>query len=101
MLRNTIYSITGINIIFQIIYMFFGNLSKEWFVFFFYVFRIEYMLLSGLIAFFMIFVILIFVVVSIIKTIKNGINQFYIFDIIALLLNVEYIIYYLRFLTKQ
>ena len=51
MLRKAIYSVTILNIIFQIIYMTFGNLSKKWYIYFFYIFRVEYMLLSGVICF--------------------------------------------------
>ncbi len=101
MLRKTIYSITILNIIFQIIYIAFGNLSKKWHIYIFYIFRVEYILLSGILALFMLLVILILLIISFIKTISQGRRQFYIFDVITLVLNLEYIIYYFTFLAKQ
>lgn len=59
----------------------------------FYVFRPEYMIVSGIVA----FIAGCGILALIIRTIKN--LRF--FDIAVLLVNIEYIIYYFRFLIKQ
>lgn len=96
MIRKVIYTITIINILFQVIYMSLGKYTMSEIgilKYVFYVFRTEYMVVSGLIA----FIILCAILVLIIKSIK----KIHFLDIIMLVLNIEYIIYYIRFLMKQ
>lgn len=96
MMRKVIYIITIINLIFQGIYMTVGKYTMSEMTnikYIFYIFRPEYMLISGIIA----IIILIVTFILIIKSIK----KVYIFDIIALLLNFEYIIYYFNLLKYQ
>ena len=59
----------------------------------FYIFRPEYMIISGIVAFLVGFGILILII----KSIKNVCFT----DIIMLMLNIEYVIYYSRFMAMQ
>ena len=96
MMRKVFYIITIINILFQAVYMTIGKYTTSEMgilKYVFYIFRPEYMIVSGIVA----FLVGCGVLISIIKSIKN----FCFSDMVVLLLNVEYIIYYLRFLTKQ
>lgn len=96
MIRKILYVITIINILFQIVYMTVGKYTTSdsgvW-KYVFYVFRPEYMIVSGIIA------ILVggtaFIVI--IKSLKNVCFS----DVIMLLLNIEYMIYYIHFIIKQ
>ncbi len=95
-MRKLLYIITLINICFQIVYMTFGRcvgIELTNLKYIFYIFRPEYMIVSGIVA----FLVGCGVLILFIKSIKN----FNFTDIGVLLLNVEYIIYYFRFLTKQ
>lgn len=96
MVKKVSYIITVINILFQLIYMTLGKynmseIGKLKYVF--YVFRPEYMIVSGIFA----FLALCAVLVLIIKSIR----KIYFLDIIALMLNIEYLIYYIGFLSRQ
>ena len=96
MIRKIFYLITIINVLFQVVYMTFGKYTTSEigiFKYVFYVFRPEYVIISGIVAFFVGFGVLILII----KSIKNICFS----DLIVLLLNVEYILYYLRFLMKQ
>ena len=96
MIRKVVYLITIINIMFQVLYMTVGKFTTSEIgilKYVFYIFRPEYMIISGLIAFFVMCTVLILII----KSFKN----MCFFDIIILVLNVEYIIYYINLLTKQ
>lgn len=96
MVKKTLYGITIINVLFQIVYMTLGKYTTSEIgklIYVFYVFRAEYMIVSGVIAFFIVCTVLILIIKSI--------KRICFLDIIILMLNVEYIIYYLKFLTKQ
>lgn len=96
MMRKVFYLITIINILFQVVYMTIGKYTTSEMgilKYVLYVFRPEYMIVSGIVA----FLVGCGVLILIIKSIKS----MCFFDIVVLLLNIEYIIYYLRFLTKQ
>lgn len=96
MLKKILYAITIINIVFQIIYTTIGNITTTdlgmW-IYIFYIFRAEYMIVSGVVA----FLVLCVTLVIIMKSIKN----IYFFDVIILLLNVEYLIFYRFFMSIQ
>ena len=95
-MRKVFYLITIINIFFQVVYMTIGKYTTsemKLLKYIFYIFRPEYIIVSGIISFFVgcgVFIL-------IIKSVKN----ICFLDIVVLLLNIEYIIYYIRFLTKQ
>ena len=96
MIRKVVYLITIINILFQVVYMTIGKYATSEIgilKYVFYIFRPEYMLVSGIIALFVTCVVLILIF----KSIKN----IYFLDVIILVLNIEHIIYYFRFLMKQ
>ena len=96
MIRKVTYILTIINVLFQIIYMTLGSYTTSEIgilIYIFYIFRAEYLIISGLIAFFVMCVILTLIV----KSIKN----LYHMDIIILILNIEYIIYYINLLMEQ
>ena len=96
MMRKVFYIITIINILFQAVYMTIGKYTTSEIgilKYVFYIFRPEYMIVSGIVA----FLVGCGGLILIIKAIKN----FCFSDIVVLLLNVEYIIYYLIFLMKQ
>ena len=96
MIRKVFYWITVINILFQVVNMTFGKYTTSElgiFKYVFYIFRPEYMVISGIVAFFVGFGVL----VLIIRSIKNICFS----DLIVLLLNAEYIIFYLRLMMKQ
>ncbi len=97
MIRKVFYWITVINILFQAVNMTIGKYTTSELggilKYTFYVFRPEYMVISGIVAFF----VGLGVLVLIIRSIKN--IRFS--DLIVLLLNVEYIIFYLRLMMKQ
>lgn len=95
-MRKVLYLVTMVNILFQMIYMSLGDhTTSELGIlrYIFYVFRPEYMIVSGVIA----FLVGCGILILIIKSIKNT----HFPDIVMLLLNIEYIIYYLAMLTKQ
>ena len=96
MIKKICYIITIINILFQIVYVTLGKYTTTElgkFIYVFDIFRAEYMIISGIIALFVMCALLILII----KTIK----KICFLDIIVLLLNIEYIIYYFSFLTKQ
>lgn len=96
MLKKVIYSIIILHMMFQVIYMTLGQHATSdlgALKYLFYVFRPEYLLVSGIVSFF----ITIVLIIIIIKSIKS----FCFIDLTMLLLNVEYIIYYLTFLARQ
>lgn len=96
MMTKVFYLITIINVLFQVVYIAIGkHTTSEMGIlkYVFYIFRPEYMIVSGVLA----FLVGCGVLILIIKSIKN----LCFWDIVVLLLNIEYIIYYLRFLTKQ
>jgi len=67
----------------------------------FYFFRPEYMIISGIFAFLVGCGVLILIIKSVLILIIKSINSICFYDIIVLLLNVEYIVFYLGFLMKQ
>ena len=92
-MRKILYIITLINICFQIIYVLFGSYADTELTFLkyiFYVFRPEYMIISGIVAF--------FVACGLLVLIIKSTKRMWLFDIFVILINVEYIIYYQRFL---
>ena len=100
MLRKIIKFITIMNIIFQIIFLTVGSLkTSEMGIlkYVFYIFRPEYMVISGIAAFVVLCTDLILIIASIIKS-RKIINFF---DVVILILNIEYIIFYIDFLSKQ
>ena len=93
--KNTVYIIILINIVFQIIYSTLGkNITSELgsLNYIFYVFRPEYLIVSGIIA----FITLILHIILLIRSRK--ITKF---DIIALVLNFEFMAYYIKLLSIQ
>ena len=100
MIRKITYSITALNILFQIIYMLFGGTDK--YIYVFYVFRIEYMIFSGLIAAIIACIVFTLIIIAIVKSIiERHMKNIIYYDIAILILNVEYIIYYIKFLMQQ
>lgn len=100
MLRNMIYIMTIVNIFFQTVYMIFGTyttLELGKFIYVFYIFRTEYMLISGFIA----FIDVVIIVGLILKGIIDVNRTVNIYDIAMLILNIEYMVYYIKFLMKQ
>lgn len=96
MIRKAVYFLTIINILFQAVYMTFGSFTTSdlgKFIYVFYIFRPEYMVISGIVA----LLTGCGALILIIGTIKNV--RF--FDAAALILNIEYIIYYFNSLIKQ
>jgi len=94
--RTIFYSATIINILFQVIYMTLGKYTTtdlRELIYIFYIFRPEYIIISGIIAFFVACGIL----VLIIRALKN----ICVCDIIMLMLNLEYIVYYLGLMKRQ
>ncbi len=93
-MKKVLYIITCINLLFQIIYMTLGRILEMGNLkYVFYVFRPEYMVVSGLVAF---IIICCFAVLTI-KSVKN----FRITDLIAIALNIEYLFYYAYFMSIQ
>ncbi len=100
MLRKIIKFITIINIIFQIIFSTVGSLkTSEMGIlkYVFYIFRPEYMVISGIVAFVVLCTDLILIIASIITSQKK-INFF---DVVILILNIEYVIFYIDLLSKR
>lgn len=94
-MKKVSYIITIINILFQVIYMTIGTykyIELSGLNSIFYIFRPEYFLVSGIVGLINIFLL-------IIVLIKNKKAQ--LSDIIILLLNIEYIIYYYFMLRVQ
>ena len=88
--KKVVYLIIVLNILFQIVYSTIGRGYSNHFIF--YIFRPEYMLISGIIA----FLVFIFHIMLLIRSAEM--NKF---DIIALILNIEFMAYYIRFLSLQ
>lgn len=96
MIKKGLYLITILNILFQIVYTTLGKYTQTELgvsKYVFYVFRAEYMVVSGIVALLDFFVMLI--------TVLRSIKSTSFLDIIVLLLNIEYIVYYIGFLMKQ
>ena len=100
MIKKILWVISLINICFQIVYMIFGKQTNG-FIYVFYVFRIEYMLLSGLISFVILIITTILIIINIVKIVTSKIKVIDIGNIIVLILNVEHVIYYVNFLSLQ
>ena len=94
-MKKTSYVITAINLIFQIVYMLFGGYTVTELgnlQLIFYIFRPEYLIISGVIA---IINILILIVISVCEKKSN------VYNIIVILLNIEYIIFYICMMRLQ
>ena len=92
---KTSYVITAINLMFQIVYMLFGGYTVTELgnlQLIFYIFRPEYLIISGVIA---IINILILIVISVCEKKCN------VYNIIVILLNIEYIIFYICMMRLQ
>lgn len=100
MFRKILYIITTINILFQIIYSIFGRCTKE-VIYVFYVFRVEYMLISGFVAFAVLLISIILFIIEISELFIGSRKAVNIYNVIQIVLNIEYIIYYIIFLMKQ
>lgn len=95
-MRKVFYIITIINILFQAVYMTIGKYTTSEMgilKYVFYIFRPEYMIVSGIVA--------LLVGCGVLILIVKSIKSFCFSDMVVLLLNVEYIIFYLSFLSKQ
>lgn len=96
MMRKVLCLITVINIMFQVVYATIGRMTTSKLgrlIYVFYVFRPEYMIVSGIIAFFAGCGAL----MLIIKSVKN----IRVIDVMVVMLNIEYIVYYCSCLIKQ
>ena len=94
-MKKTSYVITAINLMFQIVYMLFGGYTVTELgnlQLIFYIFRPEYLIISGVIA---IINILILIVISVCEKKSN------VYNIIVILLNIEYIIFYICMMRLQ
>lgn len=94
-MKKTSYVITAINLMFQIVYMLFGGYTVTELgnlQLIFYIFRPEYLIISGVIA---IINILILIVISVCEKKCN------VYNIIVILLNIEYIIFYICMMRLQ
>ena len=92
-MKQIFYTITVINILFQIIYMTFGTtVTSDNIYYIFYIFRPEYMIISGIVAF-----INIVIFISMLIYYKKC----SIIDIISVLINIEYIVFYIHLLRIQ
>ena len=94
-MKKTSYVITAINLMFQIVYMLFGGYTVTELgnlQLIFYIFRPEYLIISGVIA---IINILILIVISVCEKEGN------VYNIIVILLNIEYIIFYICMMRLQ
>lgn len=90
-----VYIFTLINLAFQIIYSTLGKMTTSelgTFKYIFYILRPEYVLMSGLVS-------LITIIVSIFIMTSQKKLQF--LQIIAILFNIEYILYYLKLMSIQ
>lgn len=95
-MRRITYIITVVNLIFQFIYATLGQYrtsEMENIKYIFYIFRVEYMIVSGCFS----AIVLVAICILIIKSIR----KVYLLDFVALLLNIEYILYYVSFLKHQ
>lgn len=95
-MRKVLYLITVIHIIFQVVYVTIGRMTTKelgMLRYVFYIFRPEYMIVSGFVAFF----VGCGVLMLIIKSVKN----MRVVDVMVLLLNLEYILYHFVWLIKQ
>lgn len=94
-MKKTSYVITAINLMFQIVYMLFGGYTVTELgnlQLIFYIFRPEYLIISGVIA---IINILILIVISVCEKKCN------VYNIIVILLNIEYMIFYICMMRLQ
>ena len=96
-MKNIIYLLTVINIAFQVVYSTFGRYTTDDIYYIFVIFRPEYLLLSGLISAVLIAAL---VIVCIFRYFTNR-DNFKIADIIVVLLNIEYLYYYMQLIAVQ
>lgn len=94
-MRRVPYIITAVNILFQIVYMTIGRktyteLGILYYIF--YVFRPEYMIISGIIVFFNLFIL---------AAILIYLRKVKICDIAVIILNLQYLVFYRYFLSIQ
>ena len=90
-----VYIFTLINLAFQIVYSTLGKMPTSELgslTFMFYIFRPEYMLMSGIVS-------LIAIITSVI--IMTSQKKLQVLQIIIILINVEYILYYLKLMSIQ
>lgn len=91
MTRSILLIITIINMLFQFVYLTFGRVTELGiFIYVFYVFRPEYVIVSGVIAF---IILCVWIVLFTIKLLRHGKDKM-ITDIIGILLNIEYLLFY-------
>lgn len=96
-MKKTVYGITFVNLAFQMVYMILGKYTTtELGVLnnIFYIFRPEYMVVSGVIAF--INLILFCIYFSIKKESRK-----LVIDVMIAILNTQYIAYYINFISMQ
>lgn len=94
-MKRISYIITLINLAFQVVYSLFGgftNTETGKLISIFHIFRAEYMVVSGLIAFINIILLACMLIFSKKRTIYN---------VIMMLLNMEFLIYYIRLIGMQ
>lgn len=96
-MKNIVYLLTAINIAFQVVYSTFGRYTTDDIYYIFVIFRPEYLLLSGLISAVLIAAL---VIVCIFRYFTNR-DNFKIADIIVVLLNIEYLYYYMQLIAVQ
>lgn len=100
MFRKIVYSVTLVNILFQVVYSTIGKYTASdvgILAYIFYIFRPEYLLISGLAAILLLLSAIVLTVEDIFRTNKKGI----VYNIAAMLLNIEFIVYYFNFLSRQ
>ncbi len=91
-----------INIIFQIVYSIFGayttvQLETNNIVWIFYVFRPEYLFISGAVSFSMIITSVVFIIILL----KKRKKLFCFYNMLSIFINVEFLIFYYRFMFLQ
>lgn len=94
--RKAAYFVTSVNILFQILYMTLGRFTYDELGilrYVFFVFRPSYMVLSGVVSIAVIFILTIILLKSI--------RKIRVWDIIMLVLNLEFVLYYIILLSKQ
>lgn len=94
-MRKVSYIITAVNILFQIVYMTIGRKAYDELGVLnhiFYVFRPEYMIISGIVVLFNLFILA--AVLIYLRKVK-------ICDIAVIILNLQYLVFYRYFLSIQ
>lgn len=98
MTRSILLIITIINMLFQFVYLTFGRVTELGiFIYVFYVFRPEYMIVSGVVAFIVLCVWIVFLIIKLLRHRKDKM----ITDIVGILLNIEYVLFYCYIMSLQ